>query len=364
MEEQRIKIGTPASGQHHPAKPMLSIDEQINHLKSKGVTFRLCSEEEAAAYLTDRTYFFKIAAYRVLFQKRVGGTRDGQYIDLDFGYLKSLASLDRNLRYALLPLTLDVEHAARTKLMRIATAQEDEDGYSISADYVAQLSASERHRREREIAMLSRNTFVGDLVRKYGDLNEMPLWVLMEVLSFGSFASLYLYCADRWGDKDLKVEHYMLRQAQYVRNACAHSSDMLNGLRTHDNRFQATPSLQNALASTGLSHRVRTARMSNPCLKAIATLLYLHSQMVQEGTSRLRAISDMQHLEDDMVTASNQMLSNDTIRSSLDFLMVLIDSWFSLGIIVSDNKTFGFYKAGLRKRSCLLFFISRQTIMC
>ncbi len=132
MEEQRIKIGTPASGQHHPAKPMLSIDEQINHLKSKGVTFRLCSEEEAAAYLTDRTYFFKIAAYRVLFQKRVGGTRDGQYIDLDFGYLKSLASLDRNLRYALLPLTLDVEHAARTKLMRIATAQEEEDGYSIA----------------------------------------------------------------------------------------------------------------------------------------------------------------------------------------------------------------------------------------
>jgi hypothetical protein len=55
MEEQRIKIGTPASGQHHPAKPMLSIDEQINHLKSKDVTFRLCSEEEAAAYLTDRT---------------------------------------------------------------------------------------------------------------------------------------------------------------------------------------------------------------------------------------------------------------------------------------------------------------------
>lgn len=196
----------------------------------------------------------------------------------------------------------------------------------ITLHSLAQANGTEE--KEREIAMLSRDTFVGDLVRKYGDLNEMPLWVLMEVLSFGSFASLCLYCADHWGDKDLKVEHYMLRQAQYVRNACAHSSDMLNGLRTHDNRFQATPSLQNALASTGLSHRVRTARMSNPCLKAIATLLYLHSQMVQEGTSRLRAISDMQHLEDDMVTASNQMLSNDTIRSSLDFLMVLIDSWF------------------------------------
>jgi len=28
-----------------------------------------------------------------------------------------------------------------------------------------------------------------------------------------------------------------------------------------------------------------------------------------------------------------------------------------LGIIGSDNKTFGFYKAGLRKRSCLLFYL-------
>jgi hypothetical protein len=35
MEEQRIEIGISASGQHRPAKPMLSIDEQIDHLKSK-----------------------------------------------------------------------------------------------------------------------------------------------------------------------------------------------------------------------------------------------------------------------------------------------------------------------------------------
>ena len=41
--------------------------------------------------------------------------------NLDFGHLKALASLDSDLRYTLLPLTLDVEHPARTKLEQIAT---------------------------------------------------------------------------------------------------------------------------------------------------------------------------------------------------------------------------------------------------
>ena len=124
--------------------------------------------EDAAEYLSERTYFFKVAAYRSLFEKRVGGPRDGQYIDLDFGHLRALASLDRDLRYVLLPLTLDVEHTARTKLVRIATEREGEDGYALSRDYMAGLNHNERRRREGEINMMGNDLFCGDLVRKYG----------------------------------------------------------------------------------------------------------------------------------------------------------------------------------------------------
>ena len=116
-------------------KALLTTNQQIEHLKSKGVTFKLCSEKDAAEYLANHTYFFKIAAYRILFEKRIGGQYDGQYVDLDFGHLKALASLDRDLRYALLPLTLDVEHAARTKLVCITTERNNEDGYTIARDY-------------------------------------------------------------------------------------------------------------------------------------------------------------------------------------------------------------------------------------
>lgn len=115
-------------------KALLDVPAQIAKLKSKGVTFDLCSEQEAAAYLAYRTYFFKLYAYRTLFERRVGGPRDGQYVGLDFGHLKLLASLDRTLRYALLPMTLDVEHFARVKLVREVTEREGEDGYSIVSD--------------------------------------------------------------------------------------------------------------------------------------------------------------------------------------------------------------------------------------
>lgn len=79
-------------------KPKLAVEEQIAHLKSKGVTFDLCSEEEAAECLSDRTCHFKLAAYRVLFDKRVGGERDGEYVGLDFGHLRALDGHRQRLR--------------------------------------------------------------------------------------------------------------------------------------------------------------------------------------------------------------------------------------------------------------------------
>ena len=82
----------------HDRKPILTIEQQIEHLKQKGVAFELCSEEEAADYLRDKCNFFKLASYRKLFSKYEGGPRDGRYVDLDFGQLRLLAALDQELR--------------------------------------------------------------------------------------------------------------------------------------------------------------------------------------------------------------------------------------------------------------------------
>lgn len=54
------------------AKPPLTVEQQLVHLKAKGVTFDLCNEEEAATYLSDKCQFFRVIAYRKLFDKHVG----------------------------------------------------------------------------------------------------------------------------------------------------------------------------------------------------------------------------------------------------------------------------------------------------
>ena len=59
----------------HDRKPILTIEQQIEHLKQKGVAFELCSEEEAADYLRDKCNFFKLASYRKLFSKYEGPAR-------------------------------------------------------------------------------------------------------------------------------------------------------------------------------------------------------------------------------------------------------------------------------------------------
>ena len=102
----------------HDRKPILTIEQQIEHLKQKGVAFELCSEEEAADYLRDKCNFFKLASYRKLFSKYEGGPRDGRYVDLDFGQLRLLAALDQELRHALLGMTLDIEHFQKATLLR------------------------------------------------------------------------------------------------------------------------------------------------------------------------------------------------------------------------------------------------------
>ena len=68
--------------------------------------------------------------------------------------------------------------------------------------------------------------------------------------------------------------------------------------------------------------------MRNPRLKQIATLMYLHSRIVPEGSGKRRAVGDMATLKARMGETSELLNANDTVRSSLDFLAKLIDSWF------------------------------------
>lgn len=46
-------------------RPKYSVSQQIESLKSHGVTFNLYTEADAQEFLTSRTYFFKLKAWPI-----------------------------------------------------------------------------------------------------------------------------------------------------------------------------------------------------------------------------------------------------------------------------------------------------------
>lgn len=119
-------------------KKMLSVDELIEHMKTKGITFNEVSEEDAKEFLQKNNYYMKLASYRANYQKCVSGKRQGQYQKLDFGYLKELSTIDMHLRYIIIEMCLDIEHAIKVKLLEHATNNPAEDGYDIVRKFIAQ----------------------------------------------------------------------------------------------------------------------------------------------------------------------------------------------------------------------------------
>lgn len=202
----------------HDRKPILTIEQQIEHLKQKGVAFELCSEEEAADYLRDKCNFFKLASYRKLFSKYEGGPRDGRYVDLDFGQLRLLAALDQELRHALLGMTLDIEHFQKVTLLR-EMEDRGEDGYAIVVDYMASLTTANREYRLRELKMSGRSPYSSSLYAKYS--GDMPAWAFLELTSFGTLIDFVRFCARRWGDRRLEASHYDLKRVKSLSNVGA-----------------------------------------------------------------------------------------------------------------------------------------------
>lgn len=308
-------------------KPKLTVDEQIEHLKSKGVTFDLCDEEKAARILSEQDHYFRLAAYRVLFPKRIGGKHDGEYAGLDFGHLVDLAGIDQELRGFLLPLTLDVESAAKTRLVQRITEDPGEDGYSVFADYLAHLNHADRNRRKGEISRLENDAYLGPLVERY-PIDEMPAWVFLELSSFGAFTNFYLFCADRWSDSSMRSEHYLLRCANSIRNAAAHSSAIINGFAPSEqvSSIRTPQDVALSLGALGFNKRARRSKLRNPRILQITTLAYAFDRLVSQekrnGTSaRLDALETRANRNSDWYSGI------PLLGSSFGFLTKVFDGW-------------------------------------
>ncbi len=318
-------------------KPFLSIDDQVTHLKGKGVTFNLVTEEEAKDYLQNNNNLFKLSSYRKNYEKYIDGPNEGKYIHLDFGHLKDLAIIDMKLRYAIVQLALDIEHYAKLELLRNAE-NHSEDGYEICEDFIKSLDDNQYAILKTELSRCSSSEYCKALTLNYSlklpdeksdPIDNLPIWVFLEVIPFGRLVSFFGFCADRYSDKRLKNMFYMLRACKDIRNACAHSSCILNDLhpstKKHETSYDISKSLSNIKK---ISKNARQKKMSNIRIQQIVTLLYTHKTIVTSIGVHEKAVDILSTLSNRINKNEDYYISNSMVSSSFHFINTVIDNWF------------------------------------
>lgn len=226
-------------------KHKLNLDEQIEHMKNKGVKFNLINEQEAKDILSTRTYYFKLKSYAKIYNK----DNSGSYINLEFAYMYELSKIDTALRSFILEITLAIEHLTKTLLINDFN-QSNEDGYSIVDDF---LNSTDGQSTQQSIQIylnqVNNNAHKGGnyaLVQKYH--TQMPIWVLIEVISFGNFIKLLNFYEDKVRRIATNINFkYGLDSTKWLRNLSAHSNCLL--IKILDTNKQERKHLLNSLKS-------------------------------------------------------------------------------------------------------------------
>lgn len=313
-------------------KPLLTVDQQIARLKSKGVTFDLCGEEEAADLLANGNNYLRITSYRRLYERKEEGPEAGSYINLDFGHLAALSSLDRQLREAFLAVTVDVEHFAKMKVLA-GVESRGEDGYRIVSDFHGSLNHAGRNAILGSMRARSRegerhDAYAGDLIARH--IAHMPVWVFQEVIDFGTFVDFYKFCAERWGDSAMLQEHYVLKSVKALRNATAHNHCIINGF-TQSAEAAGYPTnslIIESLNKNGIPRtKSRRAKLSNLRIAQMAAALYALNALCRREPAMRKNAARLNALREGYEAALPQLGKNSTVVSFFDFLFRLVDIW-------------------------------------
>ncbi len=311
-------------------KPMLAANELIEHLSEKGVKFDMISKENAQKYLEENNNYFKLSSYRKSFSKYDKGDNIGKYINLDFKMLIDLSIIDMRIRKTMLSIVLDLEHYTKVKLLSIIE-NENKDGYTIVEDYLQYLKDNNEYEYlENELHKNKTGTYCGDLVTKYDE--EYPIWVFLEIIPFGRLIKFYRYVAEKLQNRKMIDESYMLMDVRELRNACAHNNCIINDLKANTSKYSANYRVQNEVAKTGISKKVRDNKLSNIRIKQLITLLYLNKNITtSEGILRYQA-KILNELKDRIEHHIDYYNTNELIQTSLNFLNKIIDNWYNNNI--------------------------------
>ncbi len=302
-------------------KELLTVDQLIDHMKYRGIKFKEISEEEAKIFLNNNNYYMKLASYRANYVKCQSGEREGQYQNLDFAYLKELSTLDMYLRYMIMEMALDIEHAIKVKIIRDVADNPEEDGYNIMKKF---LEKNNNINILKKIKSHKSGEYCKDLIEKY--YPYFPVWVFVELISFGDLLYFTSFYENEYNIKI--INNTFMNIVRDLRNASAHSNCILNKMTE---RIDSTKQINSEISEfvkrmSDVSKQSRKNNLNYKFTYNFICLLYVYDSLMSNTVKQKRYKQIIEFMDGRVKKNKNYFLSNSKILGVYNFNKKVIDN--------------------------------------
>ena len=114
-----------------------------------------------------------------------------------------------------------------------------------------------------------------------------------------------------------------------VRNAAAHSNCIINDLNAKTTSLSTSYLVTKELANIEkISKVTRIKKMSNGRIQQVISLLYMHKKLIPSEGVRKNAVTNLQKFSDRIKRNGHYYDNNDLIRTTFEFLNIVIDNWY------------------------------------
>lgn len=216
-------------------KPALTIDQQIDLLKSRGL---IVPDKDNARHYLQFINYYRLSGYTISFEKIIDGKRNHQFkAGTTFDDILALYNFDRHLRMLVMDAIERIEVAVRTQICLVLATTYNDSHWHLKRDlfnpefkYYSLLSKCEIEQQR------SKEPFARHYKKTYSSPTLLPAWMMTEVLSMGTWSQMYENLANRNDRKKISDAFKLpimefeswLHCLTYIRNLCAHHSRLWN----------------------------------------------------------------------------------------------------------------------------------------
>lgn len=216
-------------------KPALGPQALLSHLKAKGLCVATPADGVAALQVLERIDYYRLLSYMRPLQASDGAGVRTFLPGTTMADVAALYEFDRRLRLLCMDPAERVEVALRAAIVSEVAVPEGADFYTRRPYFISEGAC--RRFREAVLDEQHRHPVLRHYYETYSSPPMPPVWVAMEVVTFGALSQLYSNLARPYRVRIARkfqlneaVFGSWLRSVNGVRNLCAHHARLWNAL--------------------------------------------------------------------------------------------------------------------------------------